>query len=214
MSIISIFSPLLWWILGLCIFLSLWGIFKPRIKGKIGEWIVKRNISDELGDGYQDIHDLTFYDEYGTTQIDHIIISPFGLFVIETKNYIGWIFANERQKVWIQQIYKNRYKFQNPLHQNYRHINVVTKLLKEMIGPEHIHSLVVFQNGCEFKTDIPAGVFIGKTWIKHVRTFNQVILSELMCKRIRLKLENSALERSFKTNQKHIKSLKNKYDHK
>ncbi len=44
-------------------------------------------------------NDVTLPDEQGgTTQIDHIVLSPFGVFVIETKNYKGWIFGGERQK--------------------------------------------------------------------------------------------------------------------
>jgi len=42
---------------------------------------------------------LTLPDGEGsTTQIDHFLLSPYGLFVIETKNYKGWIFGSERQK--------------------------------------------------------------------------------------------------------------------
>ena len=33
----------------------------------------------------------------GTTQVDHILVSRFGVFVIETKDYSGWIFANESE---------------------------------------------------------------------------------------------------------------------
>lgn len=35
------------------------------------------------------LHDLLLPYKDGTTQIDHVIISPYGIFVIETKNYTG-----------------------------------------------------------------------------------------------------------------------------
>lgn len=38
----------------------------------------------------------------GTTQIDHILVTRFGVFVIETKDYKGWIFANAKQANWTQ----------------------------------------------------------------------------------------------------------------
>ena len=38
----------------------------------------------------------------GSTQIDHIIVSVHGIFVIETKNYKGWIYGNEKQRQWTQ----------------------------------------------------------------------------------------------------------------
>ena len=34
----------------------------------------------------------------GTTQIDHIFVSHYGVFVVETKNTSGWIFGNERDR--------------------------------------------------------------------------------------------------------------------
>ena len=58
------------------------------------------------------LNDCTLPDEQtGTTQIDHILLSPYGIFIIETKNYQGWIFGGERQKHWTQKIYKNLLSF-------------------------------------------------------------------------------------------------------
>ena len=49
---------------------------------------------------------VTLPTEDGTTQIDHIIVSRYGVFVIETKNMKGWIFGNPQQKTWTQKIYR------------------------------------------------------------------------------------------------------------
>lgn len=54
---------------------------------------------------YHRINNVTLPKNNGmTTQIDHIIVSVFGIFVIETKNYKGWIFGNEKQEKWTQVI--------------------------------------------------------------------------------------------------------------
>jgi len=58
---------------------------------------------------------------YGTRKIDHIVVSLFGVFVVKTKNMRNWIFANARQKMWTQHIFKCSGKFQYPLHQNYKY---------------------------------------------------------------------------------------------
>jgi hypothetical protein len=50
----------------------------------------------------------------GTTQIDHILVSRFGVFVIETKDYKGWIFADATRANWTQVLFKVKFKFQNP----------------------------------------------------------------------------------------------------
>ena len=120
------FSPIiqqvygaLWYLIPLAI---LAGILKsPWFKGITGEFLV--NTAARLflpKDEYHLIKDVTLPNEDGTTQIDHIIVSRYGVFVIETKNMKGWIFGSANQKTWTQKIYKHTHKFQNPLHQNYK----------------------------------------------------------------------------------------------
>ena len=91
---------------------------------------------------YHLIKNVTFPTEDGTTQIDHVIVSIYGIFVIETKNYKGWIFGREKQKEWTQQIYKTKNKFQNPLRQNYKHTKTLEKLLN--LSDKEIYSVIVF----------------------------------------------------------------------
>ena len=78
-----------------------------HFKGKMGEFMVTVHVDKALGDEYILLNNCTIPDqEQGTTQIDHILISPYGVFIIETKNYTGWIFGSARQKQWTQKIYK------------------------------------------------------------------------------------------------------------
>ena len=79
----------------------------------------------------------------GTTQIDHILVTKFGVFVIETKNYKGWIFASEDGKKWTQVLYRLKFPFQNPLIQNKRHVQAVRDLLDFL--PDHaVKPIVIF----------------------------------------------------------------------
>lgn len=124
--IAQIFAPLLsnlGWIVLLLVAITLVKFLKPFLKGKIGEFAVRTHVKLYLDkENYILLNDCTLPDEQNqTTQIDHILLSPYGIFVIETKNYKGWIFGGEHQKIWTQKIYKKSYKFQNPLHQNYKH---------------------------------------------------------------------------------------------
>jgi hypothetical protein len=86
-----------------------------------------------------------------TTQIDHILVSTKGIFVIETKHYKGWIFGNPKSKVWAQIIYRNKYIFQNPIHQNYKHVKEVQRIL-DFLEARFIHNVVVFSGESVFKT--------------------------------------------------------------
>ncbi len=87
----------------------------PWFKGVIGEGLLNISIRLFLDKReYRLLKNVTLPTEDGTTQIDHIIVSRFGVFVIETKNMRGWIFGNPAHKSWTQQIYRRRHSFQNP----------------------------------------------------------------------------------------------------
>lgn len=212
-STIQLLSPLwssLGWILLLFFGVMIFKLFKPFLKGKLGEFAVAAHVKLYLKDPqYILLNDLTLPDGMGaTTQIDHLLLSPYGIFVIETKNYKGWIFGNERQKTWTQKIYKHSYKFQNPIHQNYKHIKVLEQLLADIVEPDLLHSVIVFMPDAVFKTPMPNHVFRGAGWTDYVKSFDRQMISETKLKRIQLRLEKEVLEKSWKTNREHIENLK------
>lgn len=122
----------------------------PTIKGQFGEWQVIRLLG-KLGEQYKVFNDLYIPKEGGgTAQVDHIITSPYGIFVVETKNYAGWIFGSEHQAQWTQVIYKRKEKLYNPIRQNYGHV----MSLKSYLGTGDLqifHSIVAFSSQSTFK---------------------------------------------------------------
>ena len=211
MQIISsqLFSTF-WWVILAFVAIGIIKAFKPFIKGKVGEFAVALHVKLYLKDvQYILLNDCTLPDEQsGTTQIDHILLSPYGIFIIETKNYKGWIFGSERQKLWTQKIFRKSYKFQNPLHQNYKHQKVLEQVLADIITPEYLHSIVVFMPDCEFKTDMPVNVFRGAAWVDYVKNFKAEVIPAMKLKRIQLRIEKEVLEKSWKTNRIHVENLK------
>ncbi|MCU4437198.1 NERD domain-containing protein [Acinetobacter bereziniae] len=212
----QIFTPLLstfWWLVLTLIVITLIKFFKPFLKGKLGEFAVSTHVKLYLDkQNYSLLNDCTLLDEQNqTTQIDHILLSPFGIFVIETKNYKGWIFGSERQKNWTQKIYKKSYKFQNPLHQNYKHQKVLEYVLADIVDADQIHSVIVFMPDCEFKTTMPSNVFRGAGWIDYVKQFKQTTIPSMKLKRIQYRLEKEILEKSWQTNRQHVQNLKDKF---
>ena len=199
-----------WWVILAFVAIGIIKAFKPFIKGKVGEFAVALHVKLYLKDvQYILLNDCTLPDEQaGTTQIDHILLSPYGIFIIETKNYKGWIFGSERQKMWTQKIFKKSYKFQNPLHQNYKHQKVLELVLADIIAPEYLHSIVVFMPDCEFKTDMPVNVFRGAAWVDYVKNFKEEVIPAMKLKRIQLRIEKEVLEKSWKTNRIHVENLK------
>ncbi|WAU77141.1 nuclease-related domain-containing protein [Acinetobacter sp. TR3] len=183
----------------------------PNFKGKVGEFMVSEHVAKYLSAEYVLLNNCTLPDQKdGTTQIDHILISPYGVFIIETKNYTGWIFGSARQRQWTQKIYKKSYKFQNPLHQNYKHMKVLEMILSDIVEPKDLHSVIVFTPRSEFKTEMPENVFRGKAWINYVKSFNEEVISSIKQKRIHYRIEKEILESSWKTDRQHVEYLKQK----
>ena len=104
-----------------------------------------------------------------------------GLFVIESKNYSGYIFGNENNREWTSTLYagKNfigfkqveKHHFYNPIWQNRTHINCLKRII-DMDIP--MHSLIVFSDRCEFK-DVRYSS--SDTWVIHKRDLSHEIKS-------------------------------------
>jgi hypothetical protein len=134
--------------------MSLTSLLKGVVGEAMGSLAGKLFLDKET---YRSVNNVTLNTSNGTTQIDHVIASRYGIFVVETKNYQGWIFGGEKQAEWTQSLPGGKkFKFQNPLRQNYRHI----KALSEFLGlPEDkFHSVVMFWGESEFKTEMPPNV--------------------------------------------------------
>ncbi|TNP01519.1 nuclease-related domain-containing protein [Bacillus pacificus] len=121
----------------------------PKWKGKAGEKLVKRILSKLDPESYYVLHDVTVHTEYGeTTQIDHIVIAETGVFVIETKNYEGIIYGNEKAARWTQGIFRKKSSFQNPFRQNYKHIKAIEWLMEQQLP---CISIAAFHPKCSLK---------------------------------------------------------------
>jgi hypothetical protein len=129
-----------------------------RFKGWFGERAVARGLSRLDPATYRAFHDLYLPrpDGQGSTQLDHIVVSGFGIFVIETKNYRGSIFGAEKQARWTQQISRQKNRFQNPLHQNDLHLRALADRLD--LPRDAFLSVVFFIGDAQFKTPMPPHV--------------------------------------------------------
>lgn len=101
-------------------------IFYKKIVGKAGEHYVKQELKKLPKNKYLILNDIMIKDNNSTHQIDHIVVSEYGIFVIETKQWNGYITGNEYDKKWRQ---NNKYYINNPIHQNYGHVKALENLL-------------------------------------------------------------------------------------
>ncbi len=79
----------------------------PKLKGHFCEHLVRKKLQ-KLPEGYFIFNDLLFENNGRSAQIDHVVVSPYGVFVIETKGYKGWIMGGENSEYWTQVIYKSK----------------------------------------------------------------------------------------------------------
>lgn len=119
--------------------------------GGYGEWLIEYKIHNNIK-GYYKLH-KNVYVPYGNnkkTEIDIILVHERGIFIIESKNFAGWIFGDEKQKYWTQCLANKEHRqFYNPILQNQTHINILSKNIK--IKSERMKSFVVFSERCELK---------------------------------------------------------------
>jgi restriction system protein len=123
---------------------------------------------------YRRFHNIILPARNGTAQIDHLLVSRYGLFIVETKNIKGWIFGSKSQPKWTQVLYKRKYSFQNPIRQTFRQ----KKVLCEFLGLDEstVHTVVYFVGDCKFKTPLPANVL--KSGLgRYIKGFQYQILS-------------------------------------
>jgi hypothetical protein len=167
-----------WWLLAIAIiFLIIREYLRsPKFKGKFGEQATNLGLKLKLAPNiYKIVKDITINDSKGSTQIDLVVLSKYGIFVIEVKNFNGWIFGNERDKYWTQVLYSKKNKFYNPLRQNYRHIKALAELLK--VDENAIHSIVFFIGDVEFKTPMPSNV-IRSGLSDYIKKFRKIYFSQ------------------------------------
>ena len=152
--------------------------------GENGERTVSSYLADLECDDYQIFNDLLLRDGNYTTQIDHIILSRYGVFVIETKNVHGKVYGSGNAEFWKQYLpdwgYKRygttqEHQLRNPLWQNAGHIKSLRRLVFDNDIP--IHGIVVFP----YETDlyVTADQPVLKMWqvVPYIKQYRDKVLS-------------------------------------
>lgn len=120
-------------------------------KGELGEYKIDIQL-DQLSKDYMHLSDLLVKNpkaKTGYSQLDHIVITPYGIFVIETKNYQGTIYGGKDRKAWSV---NGTFKMMNPFIQNYGHIQALKNILNQNYHHLFI-SMISFTKRCTFKMD-------------------------------------------------------------
>ena len=175
-------SILPWFIL-LLVFALLLGLmgryFKKhaaRRRGEAGEKRIEKRLKSCFAKGeFRIFTNLVLSTDTGSlTEVDLVLLCRSGVFVIESKNYRGWIFGDPKRATWTQVLHKRRSQFQNPLHQNYKHCLAIAHCLGLATG---IESLVVFSDQVTFKTQMAANVIQEVALVSYIRSFKHEVFT-------------------------------------
>lgn len=195
-------------------------VYSPKIKGAKGEYSVKRRLRKLSRKEYLIFNDVYLKINGRSTQIDHLVISVYGIFVIETKNYNGWIHGSEKSEYWTQTFYKKKTKFRNPIKQNWSHIYFLKNVLSNFKQIKY-YPIIVFTGKVKLKniySQIP--VIYKNKLIKTIKknktpylTIEQVKdiakqLSKFIIDKKKIKKEHKKyVRRNIRERKKNVKSL-------
>lgn len=174
-------------------------------KGKDGEDFIAELIGN-TEDGVQIVFNDYILDTdtaVGSTQIDHIVINAYGIFVIETKNYAGsCVYGKDNDNYWKQKNRLGERKFYNPVKQNSAHI----EHLKQILPYAAFNSIVVFINAN--LNGVKSKYVCSANELKERLTDGYNLYSWKQMKNFATVLERN---RSRKTSKQHAKSIQNLY---
>ena len=156
-------------------------------QGSNGERFIAK-LLQELPEGYRCLHDLLLEYEGHTVQIDHVVISEYGVFVIETKNFRGMIYGSGENKRWIQVNKGKKRRFYSPTIQNNRHRIVLSKIGKLPLAK--VIPLTVFVGKCELHLKDVSRVVQSNDLIPYINSITEKILSLSDVERIYKRLES------------------------
>ena len=148
-----------------------------RSKGKRGEKQVAALLALLPKKSYKVINDLLIQSGGHSTQMDHVVVSVYGIFVIETKYYQGWVYGGENSEFWAQNIYGNKYQLRNPLWQNQGHVETIARLIGDS-GNVPIYNIVAFSRQATIKVDRSLPVMYWWNVVPYIKRHKEAHLSE------------------------------------
>ena len=164
-----------------------------------------------LGAEYQVFDDVTLKTPKGTTQIDHIVISPYGVFVIETKSHKGVIIGNDSYKYWLQVLKGYRYSFYSPYRQNYAHLITLYKLFN--LSYKYFLGLICFTSDTVnlYKCNCSRVLHISSLR-QTIQAYKNILLSPSQVEELCYKLKTNSFNSKYmeKKHIKYVKSLQGK----
>jgi hypothetical protein len=195
----------LWYLWALVIVIMISSLFAPKIKGYFGEKTVSFFLSGLDESKYKVLNNIMLQAGNKTTQIDHVVVSNYGIFVIETKNYKGWIIGNEFDDYWTQKIYRRKEKLRNPIKQNYGHIQALKEHLSGFSNINYV-SIIAFTTNATLKVNAKTDVVYTVKLPEAIKKHNIPNISDSTKEAIYSRLISLNID-SKENRREHVKSI-------
>lgn len=181
-------------------------IFYKQIVGRAGEYYTKQALKKLPNDKYKIINDVFIKVNGYTHQIDHVVVSQYGIFCIETKQYNGFIVGSKWDKQWTRYAGKDKIPYENPIRQNYFHVKALSELLN--IDEKKIFNIVCISSTATLKIKHDGELVSDNTIIDKILSYKDIIIDNID------EIEdiinrNNIKDKTIK--KEHIKNIKNKY---
>ena len=193
----------------------------PESIGQRGEERVQ-NLLNNLPQDYYIFNDVVLETERGSTQIDHVVVSKYGIFIIETKNYRGEIYGDDNRQQWTQIIktdvryarkwyktytYITKNQFYNPVKQSLGHLYEIKKTLPKMPSLQVI-PIVVFTGDADIsKVQTTFHVVYDNALLATIRQYGNELISDSEVQTILKQLSDKNV-RNIVNKETHIHNLK------
>lgn len=178
-----------------------------KCKGIEGEVTVGSILKKLDKDKYSVINNVMLRGKYGTSQIDHVVVSIYGIFVIETKNYSGTINGKENSDKWVQSLNGKKFEFQNPIKQNNSHVMVLSHLLN--LDANLFIPIVVFMPRAELNVKVNSQVIYAHNLKKTIKRYITKTITSNQVSLISESIENLNID-SYRMRRKHAENISKK----
>jgi len=141
-----------------------------------------------------------------STQIDHLVVSRYGIFVLETKAYKGKIVYDPLQpEQWLQIVGRRKYRMQSPLLQNYAHVKAVQQVAG--VHSQKIHSYAVMAGSADFPNGKPERVYGIWEAVRKIQSYKTPIFSRRHTDDICASLRRRRIRGGYWAGKRHVERL-------
>lgn len=149
-------------------------LHERKIIGWFGEHWTRRELKKLPSDQYKVLNDILLKSGERTCQIDHIVVSPYGIFVIETKQYNGFFVGGKYDKKWTMYAGKKKYYYENPIRQNYGHCMIAKELLK--LDDSSVFNIVCIPSNAKLKIKHDGELTRNTTIVKKILSYQKEVI--------------------------------------